>query len=101
MPWKTETITPFAVVQLHRHIDICTALRYSALHCTALHLHDVDGVQVRVAEGELPAQELVALDQLFVLRDLEDLSGRLPQPPVRNNLGNCTFPPSDNKRLME
>lgn len=50
------------------------------------YLHDVDRVEVRVAEGQLPAQELVALDQLLVLRNLEDLSSRFSQPPSQKSV---------------
>lgn len=51
---------------------------------THKYLHDVDWVEVWVAEGQLPAQQLVALDQLLILRNIEDLPGGFSQPPASN-----------------
>lgn len=47
-------------------------------------LHDVDRVEVRVSEGQLPPQKLVKRDQLGVLGHLQNLPGRLPQPPGKS-----------------
>lgn len=67
-------------------IRLCLCLFAAAAVAAITNLHDVDRVEVGVAEGQLPAQELVSLDQLLVLRNLEDLACRFPQPPVSLSL---------------
>lgn len=64
-------------------LPLLAQLLYVSQPCLQVqYLHDVDRVKVWVAEGQLPAKKLVALDQFLVLGYVEDLSRRLPQPPA-------------------